>query len=239
MLQLSGPRTATPGGLTTEAGPRRVTLGLGGLDDLLQVRGGLVVVDGEPEATRILCRHVVSANPSVPAVVHTAEPERWTAEFAASYTRVPVDAVIATGQLRSANPALDRTAADFPLLTVTQAFPGPSLITEAAGLRASVEVPEQLGLVIVEDLPALARAWSMTDAVDYLRGWASDLGATVVATAGSRRDDRPLVLDHASVLDMTVTGGGDRVATLDLAHRRSGGRWRHPLDLAIGRIDLR
>lgn len=239
MLQLSGPRSATSGGVSAEASRHRVTLGLAGLDDLLQVRGGLVVVDGEPEATRILCRHVVGANPRVSAVVHTAEPEYWTAEFAASYTRVPVDAVIATGQLRSANPALDRTAADFPLLTVTQAFPGPSLITEAAGLRASVEVPEQLGLVIVEDLPALARAWSMTDAVDYLRGWAADLGATVVATAGNRSEHEPLVLDHAHVLDVTVAGGGDRVATLDLAHRRSGGRWRHPLDVAIGRIELR
>lgn len=239
MLQLSGPQSATSGGLSTESPRPRVTLGLAGLDDVLRVRGGLVVVDGELEATRIVCRHVVSANPNTSAVVHTAEPERWTAEFAASYTRVPVDAVIATGQLRSANPALERTAADFPLLTVTQAFPGPSLITEAAGLRASVDVPDQLGLVVVEDLPALARAWSMTDAVDYLRGWAADLGATVVATAGNRREGGPLVLDHAHVLDVTLAGGGDRVATLDLAHRRSGGRWRHPLDAAIGRIDLR
>ena len=79
----------------------------------------------------------------------------------------------------------------------------------------------------------------MTDAVDYLRGWAADLGATVIATAQTQEGAEPLALDHHQVLDVAVTGGDDRVATLAVSHRRSGRRWRHPLDLAIGRIVLR
>lgn len=240
LQQLSGPELSTHGGSTVGVDRRRATLGLAGLDDHVNVRGGgLLVIDGTPLASRIVCRHVVTANPSVGAVVHTGEPDRWTVEFASSYTGVPSDAVVATGELRRANPALDRTAAHFPMLTVTQAFPGPSLIAEAAGLQASADVPDQLGLVIVEDLDALARAWSMTDAVDYLRGWAADLGATVIATAQTQKGAEPLALDHHQVLDVAVTGGDDRVATLAVSHRRSGRRWRHPLDLAIGRIVLR
>ena len=239
MLQLSDPHLSPTVAARSERRP--VTLGLAGVDDLLQIRdGALVILEGTPEATRLVCRHVVTANPRTPAVVHTAEPEQWTAELAASYTGVPADAVLATAALRDRNPALDLTAADFPLLTVTQAFPGPSLVAEAAGLRSSTDVPDQLGLVIVEDLVALAQAWSMTDAVDYLRGWATDLGATVVATAQTNPDAAPLPLDrHQHVLDIDLTGGGDRIATLNVHHRASGGRWRHPIELDLGRIDLR
>ena len=239
MLQLSDPHISPTG--HPHADRRPVTLGLAGVDDLLQIRGGaLVIVEGTPDATRLVCRHVVSANPRVPAVVHTAEPDQWTAELAAAFTGVPADAIVATAALRDTNPALDLTSSAFPMLMVTQAFPGPSLVAEAAGLRPSTDMPDQLGLVIVEDLLALAQAWSMTDAVDYLRGWAADLGATVVATAQADPDAAPLPLDrHQHVLDVDLPGGGDRIATLNVRHRASGGRWRHPIELDLGRIDLR
>ena len=109
-----------------------------------------------------------------------------------------------------------------------------ALLLTAAGVSLYMGVDR----VALASCLALERLWPVLKTVADGLGRVPYIREDELAQADP--DAAPLPLDrHQHVLDVDLTGGGDRIATLNVRHRASGGRWRHPIELDLGRIDLR